>query len=318
MTELEDITEITPTIAAKLRKAGILTVEVLAVTSLDVLKQHVGSTAEDKLREVQFAVWKKLGYWFTPATQLAEMRKDQLVFQTGSKALDHLLQGGTRSRVITEFVGEYGTGKTENLATILVLNLVEHPEYTAIWFDTEESFSDIRITEILKARGIEMDPQDLLQRIIYAPIWHTQHFEEMIEQADVIIKARNVKLIFVDSIIATLRAESVGREVLWSRQQTLNKILRKLLNYARAYNLSVVVTNQVSANPGFIFSGNPEERNKPTGGHILAHNAETRLYLRKAKANKRIIKLIDSSWLPPGECAIRITEKGIEDLEADA
>jgi len=28
----------------------------------------------------------------------------------------------------------------------------------------------------------------------------------------------------------------------------------------------------------------------------------------------RIIKLFDSSWLPPGETTFRITEKGIEDI----
>jgi DNA repair protein RadA len=33
---------------------------------------------------------------------------------------------------------------------------------------------------------------------------------------------------------------------------------------------------------------------RPIGGHIVAHTATYRLYLRKSKADKRIIKLIDS------------------------
>jgi len=137
--------------------------------------------------------------------------------------------------------------------------------------------------------------------------------------ADRLIKERNVKLLLIDSIIAPFRAEYVGREVLWLRQQQLNKTLRYLLNYAKAFNLAVVVTNQVVANPQVVYTGDDPTANKvPTGGNILAHNAETRIYLRKAAhGNTRIARLIDSSWLPPRECVFQITEKGITDVEEE-
>lgn len=311
MTDFEEITEITANIATKLRDKGISTVEKLATQTFDELKEKLSGIQETKIKEIQLAVWKRLGYWFTPAKKLAEVRRTEEVFSTGSKRLDNLLQGGIRSREITEFVGEFAAGKTESLLTTLVVNLPVRPDCTAIWFDTEESFSDRRVTQIATERGI--NAEGILERTIYTPIWHTQHFEEMIYQADSILKARNVKIIFVDSLVASLRAEYIGRETLWHRQQILNKILRILLNYARAFNLAVIVTNQVVADPAQIYTQDPVRRMPPVGGNILAHNAETRLYLRKAADTMRIVRLIDSSWLPPGECVIKISSKGIED-----
>jgi DNA repair protein RadA len=312
--EFEDLKSLTPALASDLRKAGIMTVESFVMERLDELKEKLKGVPEDKVREIQVEAWKALGYWFTPATKLTEKRKEVLTFPTGCKALDSILGGGVRTRVITEFSGEYGSGKTETLLTLLVEALAWNPEVSAIYFDSEESFSEVRVTQIAKSRGY--DPDDILRRVIHVPIWHTQHFQEVIKQADTLIKNQNVRLLFVDSIIAPFRAEYVGREVLWLRQQLLNQMLRQLLNYAKAFNLAVVVTNQVVASPQVVYTGDIIGQNPPTGGHILAHNAETRVYLRKATGNKRIAKLMDSSWLPPAECVFQITEKGIEDLES--
>ena len=46
---------------------------------------------------------------------------------------------------------------------------------------------------------------------------------------------------------------------------------------------------------------------------FLVHNSATRLYLRRGKKGTRVAKLVDSPYLPDGECIFRITDKGIED-----
>lgn len=311
--EFEELKSITSTIAAHLHRGGVNTVEALAMQTLDELKAKLPGVPEEKIRELQLEVWKALGYWFMPASQLIEMRKKLLTFPTGSKALDKMLGGGVRTGSITEFCGEYGSGKTECLLTLMVETLGRNKDYGTIFFDSEATYSQERVEEIARQRGFE--PEAILDRTTYVRIWHSQHFKEAVAQADTLIKKGNVKLILVDSIIAPIRAEYLGREVLWYRQQVLNSILRDLLNYAKAFNLAVVVTNQVVANPQVVYSQDPVLMNPPTGGHILAHNAETRIYLRKGEGNRRIARLIDSSWLPPGECVFRITEKGVEDVE---
>mgnify|MGYP000105984877 CR=1 FL=1 len=313
--EFEDLASITPSIASALRKNDVTTIESLAMQTLDQLKEILKGVSEKKIRMIQIEAWKAIGYWFTPADMLSQTRKEEFVFTTGCKALDEMLAGGIRTRCITEFVGEYGSGKTESLLTILVETLGRNKDFSALFFDSEESFSEKRVTQIASVRGYE--PKGILSKTLYVPVWHTQHFMESVRWADRLIKERNVKLILVDSIIAPLRAEYVGREVLWERQQLLNKILRDLLNYAKAFNLSVVMTNQVVANPQVVYTSDPLSNNLPTGGNILAHNAETRIYLRKAHGNRRIARLIDSSWLPPRECVFQITKKGIEDIKQD-
>jgi len=50
------------------------------------------------------------------------------------------------------------------------------------------------------------------------------------------------------------------------------------------------------------------------GGHIVAHNSATRIYLRKGKKGTRVAKLVDSPYLEDGECIFMVTEDGIKDL----
>jgi len=59
-----------------------------------------------------------------------------------------------------------------------------------------------------------------------------------------------------------------------------------------------------------IFFGDPT---KAVGGHVLAHAATYRVYLRKGKGEKRIARLIDSPDLPEAEAVFRIIEEGIRD-----
>lgn len=314
--EFEDLKNMTPSMASALRKNDISTVESLAMMTLDELKPVLRGFSEKKIRDLQIEAWKSMGYWYTPADMLSKMRKEQLVFTTGCEALDEILGGGVRTRGITEFTGKFGSGKTESLLTILCETLGRNEDYGAIFFDSEESFSEKRVGQIAALRSYK--PVGILKRLLYVPVWHTQHFMESVRWADRLIKERNIKLLLVDSIIAPLRAEYVGREVLWQRQQLLNRILRDLLNYAKAFNLAVIVTNQVVANPQVVYTADPTLNEIPTGGNILAHNSETRIYLRKAgHGNRRIARLIDSSWLPPAECVFQITEKGIEDVRGE-
>jgi len=83
------------------------------------------------------------------------------------------------------------------------------------------------------------------------------------------------------------------------------------LRLTEAFNLSVVVTNQVQANPAQFF-GDP---NRPAGGHVMAHACTHRVYLRKGSQGTRIARVIDSPSLPNNKVRFKITEKGIEDIE---
>jgi DNA repair protein RadA len=118
-----------------------------------------------------------------------------------------------------------------------------------------------------------------------------------------------VRLLIVDSLMAHFRAEYVGRGTLADRQQKLNKHMHALLRFGDLFNACVVVTNQVMSKPDTFF-GDPT---RPIGGHIVGHTATFRLYMRKSKGEKRIVRLVDSPNLPEGEAVIAVTGTGLED-----
>jgi DNA repair protein RadA len=72
-------------------------------------------------------------------------------------------------------------------------------------------------------------------------------------------------------------------------------------------NTAVVVTNQVASNPDSFF-GDPTQ---PIGGNILGHTSTFRIYLRKSKNNKRIVRLVDAPNLADGEGVMRVSGDGL-------
>ncbi|MCS6784697.1 MAG: DNA repair and recombination protein RadA, partial [Candidatus Caldarchaeum sp.] len=160
-----------------------------------------------------------------------------------------------------------------------------------------------------------LEPDEALEKIIYAEAYTSDHQMLLVEKADKIVKEKNVKLIVVDSLTAHFRSEYLGRHLLPERQQKLNKHMHKLIRLARAFNAAVVVTNQVMAKPDDVFSTTAVY---PIGGHIVGHTSHNRILLRKVSGkNIRIARLISSPYLPEGEAVFRITENGVEDVDAE-
>jgi len=310
--KLEELKSAKPYQISMLHTAGIKTVEALLVRSINEVSVKSGITIEE-LKDIYNEAYRLKGFWLTPADKIEDVRGPPILLTTGSKELDRITGGGIRSREITELAGDFGAGKTQIAMTVIVEALGQKKERSAIVIDTEDTFRRERLAGIAEKRGY--DPKDILKRTLVIHVNDSEYFMETLDLLDDTITALNVSLIVVDSIIAPLRAEYVGREILWLRQQILNKFLRRLLNLAKVYNLAVVVTNQVVTSPQATYTFDLISQKPPTGGPILAHNANTRLYLRKAEGSLRIARLIDSSWLPEQECRFRISEKGIEDVE---
>ncbi|KAF6252138.1 DNA recombination and repair protein Rad51 [Scenedesmus sp. NREL 46B-D3] len=48
------------------------------------------------------------------------------------------------------------------------------------------------------------------------------------------------------------------------------------------------------------------DREKPVGGHVMAHASTQRLYLRKGKGEQRAVKVVDSPCLAKGESSFAL------------
>ncbi len=310
--DLRDVRGIGPATAEKLRNAGITSVEMLAVTPVRTLVEIVG-LSEEKALELVKAARALIQIRFMKASEFLEKRKQVGFLTTGCKALDDLLMGGVETQAITELVGEYGVGKTQLCHQLCVT--VQLPREkgglngAALYIDTEGTFRPERILQIAERFGL--DGKQVLDNVIYARAYNSDHQILIVEEAADLIKENNIKLIVIDSLISHFRGEYLGRETLAVRQQRLNKHIHQLLRLADVYNLAVIVTNQVLANPEAFF-GNPQ---KPAGGNILAHGSTYRIWLRKGKESKRIAKIFDSPKHPEVEAVFQVTDKGVMDVE---
>ena len=311
MPDIEDLPGIGPKTAEKLRDSGYSTVEKIAVSSPKDLCElaDLGETVATKIIEAAKEMAEVGG--FMTAEELQKKRESIGYITTGSKEVDELLGGGVETQAITEVFGEFGSGKSQ-LGHQLCVN-VQLPEEKggldsgAIFIDTENTFRPQRIIQM--AGGVELDPTATLQNIRVARAFNSSHQILLAEKSEAILREGNIRLLVMDSLTSSFRAEYIGRGTLAERQQLLNKHLRKLHELADLYDVAVFVTNQVSAKPDAFF-GDP---NKPIGGHVLGHSATMRVYLRKSKKGQRIARLVDSPHLPEGEAIFVVTEAGIID-----
>ncbi len=309
--ELEDLPGVGATTAEKLREAGYTDLMELAVASPGDVAEAAEIGTAIALKIINEARRRADVGSFESGTQLLERRKKLGRITTNAKSLDELLGGGVETQAITEFAGEFGTGKTQ-LAHQIAVD-VQLPvdqgglEGEAVYIDTESTFRPERIVDI--AKGVGLDPTVALERIHIARAFNSNHQMLLVSKAQELARERSIRLIVVDSLTAHFRSEYAGRAELAPRQQLLNKHLHELLRFGDTYNAAIVVTNQVSARPDILF-GDPT---RPIGGNIVAHAATYRIYLRKSKPPKRIARLIDSPNLPEGEAVFSLTGEGVRE-----
>lgn len=336
---LQELPGVGPATAEKLNESGFDSYQSLAVASPGELSNtaDVGeSSAADIIQAAREAA--DIG-GFESGAAVLERREQIGKLTTGVEEVDELLGGGIETQSITEVYGEFGAGKSQ-VTHELVVTVQLPEEYgglggSAIFIDTEDTFRPERIEQmvhgldndainaLLEDREIDGSPEDkdamdalvdsVLDHIHVANAFNSNHQILLAEKAEELTgdsqdDERPVRVVCVDSLTAHFRAEYVGRGELAERQQKLNKHLHDLMRIGNVHNTAIVVTNQVASNPDSFF-GDPTQ---PIGGNILGHTSTFRLYLRKSKGDKRIVRLVDAPNLPDGEAVMRVEEAGLQ------
>ena len=337
--DLESLPGVGPATADKLTDAGFDSFQSIAVASPGELSNSadVGdSTASDVINAAREAA--DVGGFETGATVLERRERiGKLSWQIDE--VDELLGGGIETQSITEVYGEFGSGKSQ-VTHQMSVNVQLSKENGgldggAIFIDTEDTFRPERIDDMIRGlddeiiaeelerREIEGEPGDeeameqllesFLDNIHVAKAFNANHQMLLAEKALELAKEHEegdwpVRLLCVDSLTAHFRAEYVGRGELAERQQKLNKHLHELDKVGNLHNVAVLVTNQVASNPDSYF-GDPTQ---PIGGNILGHKSTFRMYLRKSKGDKRIVRLVDAPNLADGEAVMRVQDGGLK------
>ena len=301
-TDIEDIPGVGPATADRLREAGYITVESIATAAPVDLSEaaEIGESTAKKIIKAAREMADIGG--FKTGTDVLARRQEVLKLSTFVPEVDELLGGGIETQAITEFYGEFGSGKSQ-LVHQLAVNCQLPQEVgglggSCLYIDTENTFRPERIEQMVE--GLEFEkplpegyeipgPETFLANIHVARAHSSDHQMLLIDSArDLANELKEtdmpVKLIVVDSLTGLFRAEYAGRGTLAGRQQKLNRHLHDLFKLV----------------------------DELIGGNIVGHSATFRLYLRKSKAGKRIARLVDSPNLPEGEATFMVETAGIK------
>lgn len=295
--------------AEKLAQVGYTDIMSIAMVSPSVLADITGM-GDGVVKRIIAQARASVKMDFETGQEVMAKRDNVLRIPTGSVEFDKLLGGGFESKGITEIFSAFGSGKTQIGHALAVSTIKTFPDSYVVYIDTESTFRPERIQQMATASGL--DPQNVLSHLKVARAFNSDHQSLLAEKVEDLIKKEglDIKLVIIDSLTAHFRAEFIGRGTLADRQQKLNRHMHILSRLAETNNLCVYVTNQVMARPD-VFFGDPTEA---IGGHIVGHNSQTRIYLRKGKKGTRVVKLIDSPYLEDGEATIQITTEGVRDV----
>ncbi|WP_231185780.1 DNA repair and recombination protein RadA [Haladaptatus sp. DYF46] len=337
--DLEALPGVGPATAEKLNEAGFDSYQSLAVASPGELS-NTADVGESTSADIIQAARKEADIGgFETGSQVLERRERIGKLSWQIDEVDELLGGGVETQSITEVYGEFGSGKSQ-ITHQLSVNVQLPSEQgglhgSVIFIDSEDTFRPERIDDMVRGlpdeaiqatmddREIEGSPDDdeamdeliadILEKIHVAKAFNSNHQMLLAEKAQELAGEHEdgdwpVRLVCIDSLTAHFRAEYVGRGQLATRQQKLNKHLHDIDKVGNLYNTAVVVTNQVSSNPDSFF-GDPTQ---PIGGNILGHKSTFRMYLRKSKGDKRIVRLVDAPNLADGEAVMRVQDGGLK------
>jgi DNA repair protein RadA len=329
--QLKSLQDVDQNLLNKLKVVRIESISDLANTTASELLEDYYSNYDEVTRGIDFETISELVLRakqkliedgllqneFSSAEKMLERREKLVRFTTGSQSFDLFLGGGIEAQALTEIAGEFGSGKSQLCYTLCVTanmpsadNML-NKDNGVIFVDTENTFRAERVHQIAESRGL--DAEEIMKKIFVCKIYYSAHLEAVIRSLAKYIEQYKARLIIIDSIISLHRAEFAGRETLAERQQRLNTILHKLIRLAEIYNIAVVYTNQVQAQPD-TFLGNGFDSIRTAGGNILGHASTYRIFLRKMGHN-RLATMLDSPYHAYSQVKFTIGEEGIQDLE---
>jgi DNA repair protein RadB len=236
--------------------------------------------------------------------------KSDLFEPSGFLAFDELIGGGYTRRMITQFYGEPGCGKS-TFCMVAAVSVIAKGR-NVVYIDTE-SFSAERFSQIAG------DQAEAFSDRLY--LFEPEDFEQqglMIADAAKILANRDVGLIVLDSATGLYRSDlEYGQQDGVQRHgvQRLNRQIIVLLGFAKRYNIPVLVTNQVyqAFSP---LASLTKEVFVPLGGTGLAHLSTVVLQISRSDAF-RCVTVMKHHARPEGSILeFVITEQGFSVLHS--
>ncbi len=306
--KLADLEGVGPIAVKKLEKVGITSPLDVVIRGAKEFSRVSGisiDTAAKHLRQMKTMLAESgLEIEVKSISALQSLRAQQIRVPFKVDELDEMSKGGFETQSLYEVYGDEGCGKTQ-------LSMTAAAEYLGkghgvMFIDCEGAFNYERFEEICKARGVTYD-ENKLGYHLYSDESELEHgIQTMVAE----LIEKDIKLLVIDGLVGLLRLAFEGRGELADRQIELKGIMKYLRNLAILLNMSVVITNQVTANPdGF------GAKVKPIGGHIMGHYVKYIWWITKGMKNNRTVRLVKSPNSPSGDYKCFVNEEGISQYE---
>lgn len=242
-----------------------------------------------------------------PSTYLLERSKGRKRFSTGDDDFDKFLGGGIESRAITEFYGQYGSGKTQICYCAATIAAAQGRR--VLYIDTEDTYSPERIDELAYQK--QLDKKTVHENIMVLKPQGVSMFCKYLDNLYRYVRDEKIELIIIDSIIALHKVEYLGRGLLAPRQQSLAGIMSKLIRIAEFYDIGVMITNHILANPDPYKPGTEVA----AGGNSIAHYSTHRIWLKvrlgKHDTKFSVATMDDSPRYPRVQTAFILAANGL-------
>ncbi|KYQ58012.1 DNA repair protein XRCC3 [Trachymyrmex zeteki] len=231
---------------------------------------------------------------------------------TGCSRLDAKLGGGVPCRGITQLYGAAGTGKTQ-LALQLCLT-VQLPITAgglgagAIYICTETAFPSKRLQQLLKKSEIAKTHSVNGDVIL---VDHIVTIEELVlclqRKVPVLMNARKIGLLIIDSIAAPYRVEDWKDEL---QGRTKRIIGRQLHELCKNDDLCVICINQVSTVIDSHRLISEDANEQPTLGFTWSSMITTSIYFYR-RLSSRYACVMLASHLPRITFQFEVEESGV-------
>lgn len=246
---------------------------------------------------------------------IEKISKKSNPLSSGSTNLDFILNGGFFPGVVYFIFGEFTTGKTQlclqlatNIAQKFNEQLIKKNQYLTLFLDTENNFKPERINQL--STSLNLEPERVLKSINVLNIIGSTALNVTFEKIEDLIKTYDYKLVIIDSLTNHFRADQNNESMNQITQvKKFLKILKKINELTKKYNLISILIGQVSPN----FSKESFFPVKPFAVRLLNHSFSEFIFFSYVEDNKRSAHIINSEFLPERKTIFMISEKGIRD-----
>ncbi len=288
-----------PRVSARIASMGLTVEDILATPSRELAsKLRIDRKVADRLIRTAAEVASTP----KPASHVPRRR----ILSLGVRSVDGLLGGGLSEGSFVELYGEPGSGKTQFALHLCVRAMLPQERGGlgggSVYIDTEGGFSAARLREMAEGQGVPPDLALSSVRVVRAR--SVPSLMASLDAADGLVREGEAVLVVIDSLLAPFRLDYRGMGELAERQHALAEALA-IVRRTTARGGIVLATNQVV--------GGREKR--PAGGYVLGHAPDVVLSIRRSLGLRRILGVVDSSFLPEGEVLLAITRRGLEDVD---